>query len=255
HPESQRRGRLGTPAEVVLRMLVLKHLHDWSFDECEREVRGSLVYRAFCRIDGERVPDAKTLIRLAHVLDEAVLKELLVQLVARGRERRVIQGRRLRVDTTVVEPNIHYPTDATLLGDGVRVLTRTLRRLGEQVRKRTRAVGRRVFEIAQRSRTAGPRVSSKVRAQSKARMKRLYQELLGIPAPSCAKPKVCCRDIASPRRSGPLSICSGVSSRRPAPGSSAAIHAFQARWSVSSNRTLRSSARASWLSRPSSAGS
>jgi IS5 family transposase len=161
-------------------MLVLKHLHDWSFDECEREVRGSLVYRAFCRIDGERVPDAKTLIRLAHLLDEPVLKDLLAQLVARGRERRVVKGRRLRVDTTVVETNIHYPTDATLLGDGIRVLTRTLRRLGEQVRQRTRAVGRRVFEIAQRSRTAGPRVSPKVRVQSKARMKRLYQELIGI---------------------------------------------------------------------------
>jgi IS5 family transposase len=180
HPESQRRGRLGTPAAVVLRMLVLKHLHDWSFDECEREVRGSLVYRAFCRIDGERVPDAKTLIRLAHLLDEPVLKDLLAQLVTRGRERRVVQGRRLRVDTTVVETNIHYPTDATLLADGVRVLTRTLRRLGAQVRQRTRAVGRRVFEIAQRSRKAGPRVSPKVRAQSKARMKRLYQELMGI---------------------------------------------------------------------------
>jgi IS5 family transposase len=161
-------------------MLILKHLHDWSFDECEREVRGSLVYRAFCRIDGERVPDAKTLIRLAHLLDEPVLKDLLAQLVTRGRERRVVQGRRLRVDTTVVETNIHYPTDATLLADGVRVLTRTLRRLGEQVRKRTRAVGRRVFEIAQRSRKAGLRVSPKVRAQSKARMKRLYQELMGM---------------------------------------------------------------------------
>ena len=180
HPERQCRGRLGTPADVVLRMLVLKHLHDWSFDECEREVRGSLVYRAFCRIDGERVPDAKTLIRLAQLLDEPVLKDLLAQLVTRGRERRVVQGRRLRVDTTVVETNIHYPTDATLLADGVRVLTRTLRRLGERVRKRTRAVGRRVFEIAQRSRTAGPRVSPKVRAQSKARMKQLYQELMGI---------------------------------------------------------------------------
>src|SRR5207245_147020 len=55
HPQSQRRGRLGTPATVVLRMLVLKHLSDWTFDECEREVRGSLVYRAFCRLDGERV--------------------------------------------------------------------------------------------------------------------------------------------------------------------------------------------------------
>src|SRR5262245_51985536 len=43
HPASQRRGRLGTPAAVVLRMLVLKHLHDWSFDDCEREARGSLV--------------------------------------------------------------------------------------------------------------------------------------------------------------------------------------------------------------------
>ncbi|HKE96304.1 MAG TPA: ISNCY family transposase [Povalibacter sp.] len=180
HPESQRRGRLGTPAAVVLRMLVLKHLHDWSFDDCEREVRGSLVYRAFCRIDGERVPDAKTLIRLTHLLDEPVLKDLLAHLVTRGRQRRVVKGRRLRVDTTVVETNIHYPTDATLLGDGVRVLTRTLRRLGEQVRQRTRAVGRRVFEIAQRSRTAGPRLSPKVRAHSKARMKRLYQELLGI---------------------------------------------------------------------------
>jgi hypothetical protein len=87
-PLSVRRGRLGTPAAVVLRMLVLKHLYDWSFDECEREVRGSLVYRAFCRIDGERVPDAKTLIRLTHVLDGPILKQLLERLVELGHERR-----------------------------------------------------------------------------------------------------------------------------------------------------------------------
>ena len=180
HPHSRRRGRLGTPAAVVLRMLVLKHLHDWSFDECEREVRGHLVYRAFCRIDGERVPDAKTLIRLARLLDEPVLKDVLARLVAMGRERRVIRGRRLRVDTTVVETNIHYPTDATLLADGVRVLTRRLRGLGERVRERTRSVARRVFEIAQRSRTAGTRVSPAVREQSKAKMKVLYQGLMRI---------------------------------------------------------------------------
>jgi IS5 family transposase len=180
HPQSQRRGRLGTPAAVVLRTLILKHLYDWSFDECEREVRGSLVYRAFCRIDGECAPDAKTLIRLAHLLDEPVLKDLLAQLVTLGRGRRVVQGRRLRVDTTVVETNIHYPTDATLLADGVRVLTRSLQRLGEHMRKRTRSVARRVFEIAQRSRTAGSRVAPTVRDQSKARMKLLYQGLLGI---------------------------------------------------------------------------
>jgi len=180
YPQSRRRGRLGTPAAVVLRMLVLKHLHDWSFEECEREVRGHLVYRAFCRIDGERVPDAKTLIRLAQLLDDTVLKDVLARLVTLGRQRRVIRGRRLRVDTTVVETNIRYPTDAGLLADGVRVLTRTLRRLGETVRERSRSVARRVFEIAQRSRTASPRVSAPVRERSKARMKVLYQGLLRI---------------------------------------------------------------------------
>src|SRR5437879_13838902 len=111
---SRRKGRPGTPAEVVLRMLVLKHLYDWSFDESEREVRGSLVYRAFCRIDCERVPDAKTLLRVAHLLDPGVLRALLERVVQVARARRVVQGYRLRVDTTVVETHIHYPTDSSL---------------------------------------------------------------------------------------------------------------------------------------------
>src|SRR2546423_4824055 len=168
-------------------VLVLKDLYDWTFDECEREVRGSVVYRAFCRIDGERVPDAKTLIRLARLLDEPVLKDVLARLVALGRERRLVRGKRLRVDTTVVETNIHYPTDSTLLADGVRVLTRTLQRLRARVtaasghvRNRTRSVARRVFELAQRSRTATGRSKPTVRARSQARMTQLYRELMHI---------------------------------------------------------------------------
>ena len=179
-PMSRLRGRLGTPAEVVLRMLVLKHLYDWSFDECEREVRGSLVYRAFCRIDCERVPDAKTLIRLAQLLGPDTLKGIVERLVATARQRKVIRGFRLRVDTTVVETNIHDPTDSTLLADGVRVLTRTMKKLrtglGDgafHLRDRMRSVGRRVFEIAQRSRTAA-------QAQTKARMTQLYREVMGF---------------------------------------------------------------------------
>jgi IS5 family transposase len=160
HRQSRQRGRPGTPAVVVLRMLVLKHLFDWSFDECEREVRANLVFRAFCRIEGERVPDAKTLIRLARVLGPT-LTRLLERLVAVAGERRVVRGRRLRVDTTVVETNIHDPTDSTLLADGVRVLTRTLTRLRTaatdgvvRLRDRTRSVARRVFAITQLSRQA-----------------------------------------------------------------------------------------------------
>jgi transposase, IS5 family len=181
-PGSRKKGRPGTPAEVVLRMLVLKHLYDWSFDECEREVRGSLVWRAFCRIDCETVPDAKTLIRLSQALGGDTLKKILERLVGIARQRKIVRGRALRVDTTVVETNIHYPTDSSLLADGVRVLTREMKRLQAHfgktviaVRDRTRAMGKRAFQLAQRRRTEDVE-------QKKAQLQRLYRGALRITA-------------------------------------------------------------------------
>src|ERR1700757_2845241 len=64
HPRSRTRGRKQTPAEVALRMLILKHARNWSYEVLEREVRANVVYRSFCRIGMEKVPDAKTLGRL-----------------------------------------------------------------------------------------------------------------------------------------------------------------------------------------------
>ena len=61
HPKSRTRGRLGFPAEIVLRMLLLKHIRNWSFRVLEREVRPNLLYREFTRVDAGKVPDAKTL--------------------------------------------------------------------------------------------------------------------------------------------------------------------------------------------------
>jgi len=101
---------------VALCLLVLKHFYDWSYEDCEREVRGSLIYRSFCRLDCERVPDQKTLIRLAQALGPEVWKRVLGRLVQVGRQRRVVPGRKLRVDTTVVESNIHHPTEAVCWG-------------------------------------------------------------------------------------------------------------------------------------------
>lgn len=180
-PGSRKKGRPGTPADVVLRMLVLKHLYDWSFDECEREVRGSLVWRAFCRIDCETVPDAKTLIRLSQALGGDTLKKILERLVGIACERKIVRGRALRVDTTVVETNIHYPTDSSLLADGVRVLTREMKKLQERfgktviaVRDRTRAMGKRAFRLAQRRRGEVE--------QKKAQLQKLYRESLRITA-------------------------------------------------------------------------
>jgi len=61
YPQSARRGRPATPAEVVLRLLVLKHLKGWSYEQLEWEVRGSVAYRHFCRLGCGTVPDGKTL--------------------------------------------------------------------------------------------------------------------------------------------------------------------------------------------------
>ena len=72
-------------------------------------------YRAFTRIGDEKVPDAKTLARLGQVIGPEVIGELHERLMELARERGVVQGRKMRVDTTVVETNIHYPTDSGLL--------------------------------------------------------------------------------------------------------------------------------------------
>jgi IS5 family transposase len=108
-PEPHARGRHQTPAEVVLRMLILKHVRNWSYETLEREVRVNVVYRNFCRIGMEKVPDAKTLVRLGQAVGPEALRDLHDRLVAIAQERKVIQGRKMRVDTTVVESNIHYP--------------------------------------------------------------------------------------------------------------------------------------------------
>jgi IS5 family transposase len=159
-PQSRRRGRLGTPVEVVLRLLILKHLFDWSYDDLEREVRANLVYRAFTRIDAGEVPDAKTILKIARALGPAVIEQLHRQVVEVAKRAGVTHGRRFRVDTTVVETNVHYPTDSTLLQDGVRVLTRTMQRAGAamgdprgRVRNRLRSVIRRVLTIAYEARS------------------------------------------------------------------------------------------------------
>jgi IS5 family transposase len=177
HEHSATRGRSQTPAEMVLRLLLLKHVRNWSFDTLEREVRANLVYRDFTRIGMGKVPDAKTLARIAQALGGAVIAELHRRLVEIAREEGVIQGRRLRVDTTVVETNIHYPTDSSLLGDGARVLTRTMKKietrsgqLKRKVRNRMRSISKRVVAIATASRHKGP--------EGEAKRKKQYRELL-----------------------------------------------------------------------------
>lgn len=164
HAKSRTRGRLGVPAEIVLRMLLLKHIRNWSFAVVEREVRANLVYREFTRVGAAKVPDAKTLGRQARALGPEVVKQIHERMVALAVENKIIQGRRMRVDTTVVETNIHYPTDSSLLGDGTRVLTRLMKNVtaivgesGTKMRDRMRSIQRNVMRIGRAARIKGER--------------------------------------------------------------------------------------------------
>src|ERR1700691_5893789 len=81
HPNSRRRGRPGVSAELVLRLLILKHLRNWSYQVLEREVRANLVYRDFTRVGSEKMPDAKTMGRWGIALGPAVIQQIHERIV------------------------------------------------------------------------------------------------------------------------------------------------------------------------------
>jgi transposase, IS5 family len=162
HPKSRCRGRRGTPADAVLRLLILKHVRNWSYQVLEREVRPNLVYRDFTRVGGGKMPDAKTMGRWGMAIGPQVLKQIHERIVKIAQAKGVTPGRRMRVDTTVVETDIHYPTDSSLLGDGVRVLTRAMKKItqiagavGTKLRDRSRSVKFRLLEIGRIARAKG----------------------------------------------------------------------------------------------------
>jgi IS5 family transposase len=121
-------GRHSTPAEVLLRLLVVQHLYAWSYHETVERVADSLVLRWFCRVYFQRVPDKTTLLRWAATIRPETLQTLLDRAAVLARQAKVTRARKLRLDSTCVQTPIHHPTDSGVLGDGVRVLTRLIQR-------------------------------------------------------------------------------------------------------------------------------
>jgi len=161
-PKSRGRGRYSTPAEVVLRMLVLKQLKQWSFEQLAWEVTGNVGYRHFCRIGAEKVPDDKTMIRYHQLLDGPVLRKIFDRIVKVAVREGATRGRRMRLDTTVAEASIRYPTDSGLLEDSIGAIRRGLSRLaavgvklGFPLKRVGRSVSRRVRAIGEAVRLRG----------------------------------------------------------------------------------------------------
>ncbi|MBU0494240.1 MAG: ISNCY family transposase [Chloroflexi bacterium] len=176
-------GRPSTPVEVLLRLQAVRRLYGWAYRQVRTQVRGSLALRQFTRVYGHKVPNHATMSDWGRALKPATTRLIHQRVVELAVERQVTTGQQLRTDGTVVETNIHYPTDSSLLADSVRVLGRMLsagRKLVGAVPgvdksrfvNRSRSSQRLAREIANCARRA------KKGAQTKPQMRKLYKKLL-----------------------------------------------------------------------------
>jgi IS5 family transposase len=151
-----RLGRPSVPIDTLLRLLYLKHRYGLGYESLCREVSDSLSWRRFCRIPLDRpVPHPTTLVKLVRRAGPGVVEQLNSVLLGKLREDRLLRGRKLRVDTTVVEADIDHPTDADLLEKAVRKLGGLVRRVKARgaasrtrFRDRSRSAGRRLKQIS-----------------------------------------------------------------------------------------------------------
>jgi IS5 family transposase len=190
YPQTLTRGRHSTPVEVILRMIAVKRLYRWSYEDTEHFVADSLVLRQFCRIYLESVPDDTTLIRWANQVGPKTVEQINDRVVELARALKVTRGRKLRTDSTVVETNIHHPTDSRTMGDGVRVLSRLLRRAKEVVSERVE-LGKEAFRTRTRSvrRLAQQihRVARRKGEEAAEAMKQAYTKLIKVTEASKAQ--------------------------------------------------------------------
>jgi IS5 family transposase len=126
----RRLGRPSVPVDTLLRLLYLKHRYGLGYESWCREVADSISWRRFCRIGLDRpVPHPTTLVKLVRRAGPDVIEQLNTALVAKLTGDKLLRARKLRVDTTVVEADIDYPTDADLLEQAVRKVGGLVRRI------------------------------------------------------------------------------------------------------------------------------
>ncbi len=183
HPKTLITGRNSTPVEVVIREMAVKHLYNWSYEDTAQFVNDSLALRWFCRVYLHPICSDKTLLRWVNVIQPETLHLFNERLDSIALELKITRGRKLRTDGTVIETNIHYPTDSSLLEDGVRVLSRLVKQgqailldkvelAADTFRNRTRSArnaARRIYENTRRKSAA-----------AKTRVKETYRHLVHI---------------------------------------------------------------------------
>jgi len=174
-------GRHSTPVEVVLRMLVVKRLYQYSYEETERVVSDSLTLRQFCRLYLNGAPDSKTIMRWNNLLCGETLEKFNARVTELAVQHKITKGKKLRTDGTVVESNIHSPSDSRQLADSVRVLERTVqsaRTISHAVRTVVKKTGTQLTQKARElARSIGENARKKA-AAAKETGQQLYRALI-----------------------------------------------------------------------------
>ena len=156
-PGARGYGRPTIAMDVFVRLMVVKQRTGWGYETLVREVSDSLHLRRFCLIGiDQQVPDESTVRKLARRLGPEVVEEITRVVIAKALRETRFRARAARVDSTVVEAEIRYPSDAVLALQGVQALARRARKAAlllrdgsRQVRDRSRSVGRVVRAISQ----------------------------------------------------------------------------------------------------------
>ena len=159
-------GRPTISMQTYVRLMVVKHRTGWGYETLMREVSDSLHLRRFCLIAlGERVPDESTVRKLTRRLGAEMVNKITRVVIDKARREKRFRPRAARIDSTVVEADVRYPTDSGLALDSARVLAREARKLlakvgkdAGHVRDRSRAIGRRVRAM---TRTLGRRTGER----------------------------------------------------------------------------------------------
>ena len=181
YPKTTETGRNSAPVEVILRMLMVKRLYGYSFEQTERNVSDSLSLRRFCRVYLNKVPDDTALIRWANLIQPKTLEKFNERIMQLAIEKKVTRGRKLRTDGTVVESNIHAPSDNRLLADSVRVLARSIVRAQTLLEEAGKKVEGEFEDFTQAAKQLSRQIGETLRTKTEAARtvgRQQYQELL-----------------------------------------------------------------------------
>lgn len=169
-------GRHGIAPGQALRSLILMRVKNWDYRELRERVHDGFTLRSFTQFDSHAVPMHDAFNRAFNRLTPATMEAVNQAVVQVAVELGVEDGKQLRVDTTVVETNVHYPTDATLLWDSVRTLTRLVDQLDEELPRGVKGFTRRTVS-ARRRMQAIQRLTARQREQQQTPK---YRQLIQI---------------------------------------------------------------------------